>query len=183
MARITRAALAFGFSVVAIASSATTARAEGAEPRSVAPEATPMAQLQVAHSGKCLDIDRAKTENGVRAQQWTCNGSQAQLWYVLSKDDSTFVLMSGSSRKCLEVENSGTQNGAAVQQWECTSGKQMRWQMVLVDHTRKLFQLRPVHTEDRCLDIDRSSMQNGAKVQLWRCNQTEAQLWRIQLVS
>ncbi|PNE34049.1 hypothetical protein AF335_05060 [Streptomyces eurocidicus] len=87
-----------------------------------------------------------------------------------------------ASGKCLEVENSGKQAGAAVQQWECTGGKQMRWQMVLVDHGRKIFQLRPMHTEDRCLDITGGDQKPGAKAQQWYCNQTDAQLWQIQLV-
>lgn len=118
----------------------------------------------------------------MRAVQGTCNGSGAQRWRAVPVADSSFEVRSVASGKCLEVENSGKQAGAAVQQWECTGGKQMRWQMVLVDHGRKIFQLRPMHTEDRCLDITGGDQKPGAKAQQWYCNQTDAQLWQIQLV-
>ncbi|MEU4209245.1 RICIN domain-containing protein [Streptomyces sp. NPDC026206] len=207
MARIIRAALAIGASLVALAGGATTAYADGRDPAEAAARAAAAAaeaaakaraaaleahnrtglpetvvQLQAAHSGKCLDIDHAKTENGVRARQWTCNGSDAQKWRMVPAADSSYELRSVPSGKCLEVENSDTKAGAAVQQWSCVNTKQMRWQVVLVDPVKKLHQLRPMHTEDRCLDIVDAKTDNGAKAQQWSCNQTDAQLWQIQPV-
>ncbi|MEV6400218.1 RICIN domain-containing protein [Streptomyces sp. NPDC051907] len=182
MSRTIRAALAVGAGVAALIGGVTPAHAQGSTPVAAVPAGETIVQLKVVHSGKCLDIDRARTENGVRARQWDCNGTAAQQWRVIPTDNSSFELRVVASGKCLEVENSGTQWGAAVQQWTCTGGKQMRWRAVLVDQPRKLFQLRPTHTDGRCLDVDRAMKENGALAQQWECNQTEAQLWQFEPV-
>ncbi|MEV5505633.1 RICIN domain-containing protein [Streptomyces orinoci] len=179
MAGLIRFALIFGVGAAALAGSTVTAHAEGGVPLSAAPAEETIVQLKVTHSGKCLDIPQARTENGVHAWQWECNGSAAQRWRVVPMDNSSFQLRLVASDKCLEVENSGRQEGAVVQQWACTNGQQMRWRAVLVDPVRKLFELRPAHVEDRCLDIANSMTENGAPAWQWACNQTNTQLWQI----
>ncbi|MFC4517604.1 RICIN domain-containing protein [Streptomyces ehimensis] len=176
MARIMRMALTLTSGISWVFAGATAAHAEE---RTSAASGEATVQLQVTHSGKCLDIDHAKTDNGIKAQQWTCNGTVAQQWRMVPVDNSSFELRSIASGKCLEVENSGTQEGADVQQWRCSGGKQMRWRTVLVDAGRDLFEIRPTHTDNRCLDIDRAMMENGVRAQQWGCNQSEAQLWQI----
>ncbi|MEW2577665.1 RICIN domain-containing protein [Streptomyces syringium] len=131
------------------------------------------------HGGRCLDLDHGKKENGVRIQQWTCNGTEAQKWRMTQTSDSSFEIRSVVSDKCLEVEDSSGVAGAAVQQWKCTGGKQMHWQLVATDVERQEFQLRPMHTTDRCLDIENYTSGNGAKAQQWYCNQTDPQFFRI----
>ncbi|WP_373871068.1 RICIN domain-containing protein [Actinoplanes philippinensis] len=34
-----------------------------------------------AQTGKCLEMNNATTENGAKAQQWTCGGQAAATWY------------------------------------------------------------------------------------------------------
>ncbi|MFF4606042.1 RICIN domain-containing protein [Streptomyces sp. NPDC001339] len=183
MAGTIRAALAMAGSVAVLAGGATAAHAEERAPRSAAPTAETVVQLQNVQSGKCLEIDNGATANGRRAQQWTCYDTvEAQKWRLVPAADSTFELRSQTSGKCLEVENSGTQAGAAVQQWSCFGGKNTHWRIVLVDHVNKLFQLRPAHVEDRCLDITGAKMDNAVQAQQWSCNQTPAQLWRVKPV-
>ncbi|MFQ6197404.1 RICIN domain-containing protein [Streptomyces sp. NPDC000405] len=182
MARLNRIAITLAASAALMQSSVGSAHASGS-PSLAADSAQEMiVQLRVSHSGKCLDIDRAKLDNGVKAQQWTCNGTIAQQWRAVPVDNSSFELRSVASGKCLEVENSGTREGAKVQQWNCSGGKQMRWRTVLVDFESDLFELRPTHTEGRCLDIIKGSKDDGATAQSWSCNQTPAQLWQIQPV-
>ncbi|MFI9238025.1 RICIN domain-containing protein [Streptomyces sp. NPDC053079] len=204
MSRIVRATLAIGASLAVLAGGATAAYADGKpSPEEIAAAVAEAANqanadmleararegmpdtvvtLKAAHSGKCLDIDGGKADNGVRAQQWNCNGSDAQKWRAVPVADSSFELRNVASGKCLEVENSATKVGAPVQQWSCVNAKNMRWQIVLVDPVKKLHQLRPTHTEDRCLDIADAKDNNGTKAQQWYCNQSAAQLWQIQPV-
>ena len=35
------------------------------------------------HSGKCLDVDAGKVENGANVQQWEYNGLDPQLWRII----------------------------------------------------------------------------------------------------
>ncbi|MEU7134142.1 RICIN domain-containing protein [Streptomyces sp. NPDC046261] len=167
----------------AAADAAETARANAAEAKARAEMPETVVTLKAAHSGKCLEIDKGKKDNGAKAQQGECNSGDAQKWRVVPVANSSFELRSVPSGKCLEVADSGTKAGAVVQQWSCVANaKQMRWQIVLVDPVRKLHQLRPTHTEDRCLDIADAKKDNGAKAQQWSCNETDAQLWQIQPV-
>ncbi|GAU66375.1 hypothetical protein SSP35_03_00230 [Streptomyces sp. NBRC 110611] len=183
MARIIRAALAMAGSVAALAGGMTTAHAADTAPLSAAPAAETVVQLQVAGSGKCLDIPGASKADGKRAQQYTCNGTNAQQWRTVPVDKSAFELRSVASGKCLEVRRESTEVRAEVGQWGCKGLKHQRWQFVLVDPVEKLFQLRPTHVKDRCLDIPGGKKDNGVLAQQWYCNQTPAQLWRITPVS
>ncbi|AZQ74117.1 hypothetical protein EKH77_25410 [Streptomyces luteoverticillatus] len=205
MARTIRAALAIGAGIVVLTGGAGTAYADGdrtatdaaaraaaeaAEAARAAADAARAAAeranapqtvvtLQVAASGKCLEINNGAKDNGIKAQQYTCNGTTAQQWRMVPSADSTYELRSVPSGKCLEVENSGTKAGDDAQQWTCHGGANTRWQAVLVDHDKKLFQLRPQHVQDRCLDIPSASKENNVKAQQWYCNETDAQLWKI----
>ncbi|MFE0043821.1 RICIN domain-containing protein [Streptomyces albireticuli] len=183
MTRIIRGALAICASVAVMAAGVTTAHAEEAPPLPEVPGET-VVQLEASDSGACLGIPSKEIKNGARAGLGLCNADTKNTqWRVVPADGFSFEVRSVPSSRCLEVENSGTQVGAAVQIWDCTGGKQMRWQLVLVDHARKLFQLRPMHREDRCLDVINGELSPGAKAQQWYCNQTNAQLWKIKPVN
>ncbi|GHF39304.1 RICIN domain-containing protein [Streptomyces morookaense] len=192
MSRTIRAALAIAGSLAFLTAGATTAyadepsaadaaaAADAAGGADLARPAQTTVQLQVAHSGKCLEINNGAADNGLQAQQWTCYDTvAAQKWRVISAGDSAFQLQNVASGKCLEVENSGTDAGAKAQQWSCFGGKNTRWQFVLVDYAKKLYQVRPTHVADRCLDIDHGKTENAAKAQQWTCNRSDAQLWKV----
>ncbi|WP_367621041.1 RICIN domain-containing protein [Streptomyces olivoreticuli] len=174
-----KSAAVFGFGAAVLVGGSGDVHAEGREDLRTALVVDATIQLQAVHSSKCLDLDHGRVNNGIKAQQWTCNGTDAQKWQAIPVSDSLFELRSVASGKCLEVENSSSKAGADVQQWECSGGKQMRWQMVLIDPNNGHFQLRPTHTEDRCLDIDGAGRGNGARAQQWYCNQSEAQRWQV----
>lgn len=202
MSRIIRATLALTAGVAALVGTTSAAHAGAAEDaakaareaantaRAAVDESAARAklpetvvQLQVASSGKCLEINNGAINDGLPAQQWGCNpDTVAQHWRMVPKGGASYELRTVTGNKCLEVENSGTKAGAAVQQWTCGGGAQMRWQIVLVDPARKLFQVRPTHTADRCLDIISAKTENGVKAQSWYCNQSDAQLWQIKPV-
>ncbi|MGW2563609.1 RICIN domain-containing protein [Streptomyces sp. NPDC001514] len=136
-------------------------------------------QLTSANSGKCLDVEGAKTTNGIDVQQYTCNSTSAQKWNAVAKAGGSFELRSVLSGKCLEVERQGTKSGAVVQQWTCGEGEHQRWQMMLVDPVRKLYELQPMHADGMCLDVPGAKTDNGVNTQLYTCNRTAAQLWQV----
>ncbi|GGP56438.1 RICIN domain-containing protein [Streptomyces melanogenes] len=184
MVRTLRCALAVCAGVAAVAAGAPTAHASA--PAGAPASAETLVNLQLAGSDMCLDISGA-ADNGARAIQWACDGTDTQKWRMIPVDNSSFELRSARNGKCLEVENSGTQIGAAVQVWECTGGKQMRWQADLVDFANKSYEFRATHTTERCLDINNGGFQNGVRTngvvaQSWSCNQSDAQLWQIKAV-
>lgn len=167
MARIVRAALAIGAGLAALAGGATTANAADKT----------YIQLETAGSSLCLG---AAPNNTTYLDSCRTDLLFPAVWEVVPTANSSFELRWESNGNCLEVANSGTQAGASVRLGTtCTGGKQTRWQMDLVDPVRKLYQLRPTHTQDHCLDIPNSEVVQGKPLQQWTCNQTAAQLWRV----
>ncbi|MBD0742218.1 RICIN domain-containing protein [Streptomyces sp. CBMA152] len=181
MSRIIRVSLALTAGAAALAGSLTAAQADE---NTAAPAAgTATVQLQAAHSGQCLTIEKGSLRNGANAVQTKCaDGVDSQLFDMVPTGDGTLELRPKHSGKCLEVENSGTTGGANVQQWWCTGGAQMHWRPILVDITKDLYELRPAHAPARCLEIKSSSLNEGANAQLWYCNGTTAQQWQIKPV-
>ncbi|NEA19794.1 RICIN domain-containing protein [Streptomyces halstedii] len=167
MARIVRAALALGAGLAALVGGATTANA--AENTYI--------QLGTADGSLCLG---AAPGNATYLDLCRTDWLFPAVWQVVPTADSSFELRWESNGDCLEVADSGIQAGAAVRLGTCAGGKQTHWQMDLVDPVRKLYQLRPTHTQNRCLDIPDSDMVQGKPVQQWTCNQSDAQLWRVE---
>ncbi|MEV6550946.1 RICIN domain-containing protein [Streptomyces sp. NPDC051597] len=183
MSRIIRAALAATAGLAALAGTATAVHADDTTTNNAAPEVATV-QLQAAHSGKCLTIDKASLRNGANAVQSTCaDGADNQLFEMAPVGDGTLELRPAHSGKCLEVENSGTAGGSNIQQWWCSGGANMRWRPFLVDVAKDLYELRPAHaTAARCLDIKSGAATDGANAQLWYCNGSAAQQWQIKPV-
>ncbi|PKV89888.1 RICIN domain-containing protein [Streptomyces sp. TLI_146] len=186
MARLLRRALAVCAGAAAVAAGAPTAHASANTGAPASASAETIVTLQLVGSEMCLDLSGV-AENGAKAIQWTCDGTDTQQWRMIPVDNSSFELRSMRSGRCLEVENSGTQIGAAVQVWDCTGGKQMRWQTALVDFANKSYEFRVTHTSERCLDINNGGFLNGVRTngvgaQSWSCNQSDAQLWQIKAV-
>ncbi|MFE5873209.1 RICIN domain-containing protein [Streptomyces roseifaciens] len=159
-----------------------TAHAQGGSAAPAGIDGGAVVQIEAGSSGRCLAVT-SEPKNGAHAYVDFCGTNRPwALWRAIPTDNSSFELRSLNGGRCLEVENSGTHAGAVVQTWDCSGGKQMRWQMDLVDPARKLFQLRPTHTQDRCLDVAGGDITEGKPVQQWYCNYTAAQLWRIKPV-
>ncbi|GLF94982.1 RICIN domain-containing protein [Streptomyces yaizuensis] len=152
---------------------------EGVQAESAAATAT-IVELKVQHSGKCLDLDRGRADNGVKPWQSECVGSAAQRWRMVPIAAGTFQLrLATSTGKCLEVAKNSTASPAVVQQSPCSGGPQMRWRATLVDQPGNLFQLRPDHAEGLCLDIEGAGTGNGVSARQAKCTTSAAQLWRI----
>ncbi|MEU1783394.1 MULTISPECIES: RICIN domain-containing protein [Streptomyces] len=177
MSRITRATLAIGASVAALAASAGTASADETAARAAAPTAV---QLQAQHSGKCLTIEKSSLRNGAEATQAQCaDGLDNQLFDVVSVGNATFELRPKHSGKCLEVENAGTDIRANVQQWWCAELPHQHWRLVMVDVAKELYELHPAHALNRCLDVQGGNLDDGANIMLWYCNGTAGQRWKL----
>ncbi|WP_432076296.1 RICIN domain-containing protein [Streptomyces wuyuanensis] len=204
MSRTIRALLTAGAAVAVLAGTATAVQADedptgatasdaaAAARQAAAAAAEAIARAQVpqqavtftaAHSGKCLEIEGGKTTDGINAQQYACNGTDAQKWNAVAARGGTFELRNAKSGKCLEIQGKSVKTGAAVQQFACGQGDHQRWRMILVDPVRKMYELQPVHAEEMCVDVPGQKQDNGIDAQLYRCNRTVAQLWQVRPVA
>jgi hypothetical protein len=93
--------------------------------------------LVARHSGKCLDVPSASTEDGIALQQWAClePAKDHQLWKLAAAPGSPgyFETKAKHSSKCLDVLNASTASGAAIKQYTCGGQSNQRWSLRSVD--------------------------------------------------
>jgi hypothetical protein len=94
-------------------------------------------QLVARHSGKCVDVPSASTEDGITLQQWAClePAKDHQLWKLapVSGSPGYFEIKAKHSSKCADVYFAGTSNGTAVKQYTCGGQSNQRWSLRSVD--------------------------------------------------
>ena len=122
--------------------------------------------LVAVHSGKCVDDPNWSTDNGTVAQQWDCNGTQANQEWAVSTLGSGKQLRSVHSGKCLDVSNWSADNGAFVQQWDCSGNTNQTWEFIARPGG---YALKSAFS-GKCLDVSGVSVANGAQLQQWDCS-------------
>jgi hypothetical protein len=94
----------------------------------VIPSAVTFNQIRNLHSGKCVDVDGGSQREGTVVQQFSCNGTVAQLWRKVALDSSGyFELVVASSGQCMTVDNASQADGAGVHQRQCTGAFNQQW--------------------------------------------------------
>src|SRR5690606_39129289 len=71
-------------------------------------------------SGKCLDVYAAGHANGNKINQWTCNGTVAQVFRLEPRSGGAYRFRNPHSNKCLDVAAGGSSNGTKIQLWSCS---------------------------------------------------------------
>ena len=59
--------------------------------------------LHPVHSNKCVDVAAASTQNGARVQQYSCNGTVAQVFHLTSLGGDLFEITNPHSGKALDI--------------------------------------------------------------------------------
>jgi hypothetical protein len=129
-----------------------------------------------AGSGKCLDVQGAGSANFTRIQQYSCNGTGAQLFRVDDIGGGNVRLVNPESNKCVDINGAGTTNGTQVQLYDCNGTGAQSY--VLQDRGNGLTSLMNPHS-GKCVDVSGASNADSANVQLWDCNGTVAQQWNF----
>jgi hypothetical protein len=73
----------------------------------------------LADPGSCMDAQGAGTADGTQIQEWTCNGTVAQSFAMLSQGDNVVTLYNPNADKCVDVANAGTDDGTQIRLWDC----------------------------------------------------------------
>jgi beta-glucanase (GH16 family) len=120
--------------------------------------------LQAVHSGKCVDVAAAGTANGTKVQQWTCNGTVAQVWRFKAVDNGIYEIVNPHADKALDVRDVRTDDGAPLQIWGYGGGANQ--QFLLVDRGSGEYEIRARHSW-KVLDVAGWSNADGATIQQW----------------
>ncbi len=133
------------------------------------------------HSGKCLDINGASTEDGALLLQWDCTGVSNQVFSLVPAGGDYYQIVAAHSNKCLDVDTSegNDHNGAEVRQMTFTGADNQLFR--LEDAGDGYFKLKAKHSE-LVLDVYGKSTDNGAKVVQWTDSHSTNQAFELRQV-
>ena len=129
----------------------------------------------------CVDISGGSTANGAKAQVYTRNGTNAQVFEANVDSQNMLVrIVSANSGKALD-SNGAAKNGTQVHQWAKTSTVNQWWLVekygsVKVDGiTWPTYILRAQANSGRVMDVAGAKKAAGTKLQVYDRNATAAQ--------
>jgi hypothetical protein len=128
--------------------------------------------FRVRHSEKCLDVPGNSNNNGVQLQQFQCNATAAQLYFMRHRFGH-YYLQKLNSTKCVDVRGAGMTNGTAFQQWDCVTPNPTNQRVWLaqnsISYSLPDFQVVAVHS-GKCMDVNGIAMHDQAVIHQWTCN-------------
>jgi hypothetical protein len=128
----------------------------------------PISGQIIGYGGLCLDDQGASTADYNPVDIFTCNGTGAQNWTVVTSDDTIQVF-----GKCLDVYAAQQSNGTPVDLYHCNGTGAQVW---IPRADGSLFN----PNSGKCLDDTDWSTTPGKQVQIWDCNSGQAnQTWQM----
>lgn len=137
-----------------------------------------------AKSLLALDVQGASDYPGANVQQYTANGTDAQVWALVQKGDKWEIVapLTGNSLDVLNgAENA--KDGTNVQQYTRNGTQAQTWEVAAdgktVSYGGKTYDTYTVKVDGRSLvlDVSNGSTTEGANVQVYQPNQSDAQRW------
>jgi len=125
------------------------------------------ARTITGNAGLCVDVRGASTANLTPVQLYTCDGTNAQQWNVVTADNSLRSL-----GECLDVNDGGTADGTTVDLYTCNATGAQVW---VPQSNGEL--LNP--QSGKCLDDPNASTSSGTQLEIWDCNGGSNQIWTL----
>ncbi len=135
-------------------------------------------------SGKALDVEGGATADGTRVQQYTANGTDAQLWALESTGtDGSYALVSKTSGKALDITGGSSEDGTAAQIYTANGSTAQTFTLSAVETSDVTLSTSATYTissslrgdGSRVLDISGGSTAAGVGLDVWSSNGTAAQ--------
>jgi hypothetical protein len=133
--------------------------------------------LHTQVSGKCLDVSSSSTADGAKVQEWSCNGTQAQVFHVTQVGGGYYEIVNVHSNKALDIRDVSTQENAPLQQWGYGGGANQ--QFSIVDRGGGQYSLHPRHT-GMALDVFWGNAADGTPIVQYPWSGRNNQLWTFE---
>jgi hypothetical protein len=137
-------------------------------------------EVKPVHSGKCLDVAGASSNDGAAINQYGCWGGNNQKFTVESQGNNTYRLKGVASGKCIGVVNGATNDGAGIEQRTCGANNSQLFQ--LNNKGNNTFELKHV-SSGKCVDVKGNSTGDSVGLQLWSCHGGANQAYAMNLTS
>ena len=130
----------------------------------------------------CVDISAASTANGAKAQVYTRNGTNAQIFEAEVNTESQLVRLAAThSGKALDSDGAES-NGTKVHQWAKTNNNDNQWWLIERNGTATVggqkvptYRLITKASSGRCMDVAGAKKAAGTQLQMYEINGSAAQ--------
>ena len=135
-------------------------------------------------SGKALDAVAGRWEDGTAVQQYSANGTAAQLWSIEPDGDGYRVCSALNPSQVLDVPGADASAGAGIQLYGANGTAAQRWELKEVKPVEGgrtiddgLYRIGSTLSDSLVIDIAGGSRDDGGNAQLYSWNSTAAQLF------
>lgn len=135
--------------------------------------------IKSVNSGLCLDVPHASTQGGTVLTQFTCNGSNAQIFELRRVQGNAYVIANFNGSMVLDIWGISKDPGAKLQLWNATGGKNQEFQVEDAGYGQVY--LKASHS-GLVLDVDKVSKDPGAIVLQWNKTGNANQRWTFEPV-
>jgi hypothetical protein len=125
-------------------------------------------------TASCMDVWQSGTADHTKLDEYSCNGTVAQVFTVLDGGHGVISLYNPNSNKCVDVNQDDNANGTQLQIYDCNGTPAQSFYATWYTNGSVTFEKTDVAS---CIDVDHQNTANGTKVQVWGCNGTVAQSW------
>jgi hypothetical protein len=131
------------------------------------------------NSGKCVDVDSGRLDDGAHVRQWSCNGTVAQQFEVVPTSGGYSVIRSVNSGKVLDVDGVSTADGANVWQWTYLNGNNQHWRLEATGDG--WYRIVAQHS-GKALDVAGCGTADGTDIRQWTSLDNWCQHFKLQPV-
>ena len=136
-------------------------------------------EVVARHSGKCLDVSGASTDNFASVIQWDCHGGANQQWQFVPLGDGYYRIVARHSGKVLDVYGVTTDDLAPIIQYESHGGVNQQWSLELVGDG--YYRIVARHS-GKALDVLGVSLENGTGIIQYTPHSGENQQWLLRVI-
>ena len=86
----------------------------------------------VLSSDSCMDVFDNATANSTNVQQYRCNSTDGQRFYLESAGSGYYYIKHKTSNKCVDISSALTDNGTNIQIYTCNQSNAQKWKFVSV---------------------------------------------------
>lgn len=116
----------------------------------------------VSNSNLCFDLQNNSSGDGVNVRLWSCNGTSAQNWALVTQSNTSFKQVKNASGKCLDVNGGNMRQGEIVHLWTCNNQLNQKWIVTNSGVFRTI--------NGMCLDAGAVNPSSGQDIHLWACD-------------
>ncbi len=133
--------------------------------------------LHVVATNRCLDISGSSHADGAKVQEWTCNGTKAQVFHVTPRGDGYYEILNAGSGKSLDVRDISVKENAPLQQWSYWGGANQQFR--IVDRGNGQYSIHARHT-DMVLDLFWGKPDDGTPIVQYPYAGRDNQRWTFE---